>query len=520
MNFIDMTSPPIAEHIARLNDKNEEVRRANVDSLIKIGIPAVRALVEALTVTDSSVRWRAAYILGKIGDVSVVPALVELLKDERPNIRLCAVAALRKFGIPAIPVLIETLADTDITVRSDAALGLVRIGDSAIPALLDTMRSPDAQARTFAIYAMGRIGNVSTLPIIIEALQDEDDRFYAVASLENMGDSKTLPRKILADSRCLAKQRIDILERLRSVHYNENSLKNKRTLRYGFPTTLDLCQAVLKEEDGAAHTGAQEVLDLLLLLRGSQPDPGKQGSELVRPARGREAETEPETLLRAGQGSVREEEPIPPQPTFWQRLLRNGMDALPDTVAGLRRGRTVEPELSVLTFLVRLPDLAAHHIQARQPTAAIGPGVDADGKPQVERQAVFLAGVAADHLFSRLVRRLFVNEPPMQPIQGLLSEGHIRLDAGMDEEVRPRFPIVDTLLRDECPASRGNGLQATVGEFRGLSPLRRRSRSMSSPSRAHSIICSWLPRNATTRASWHRAMTRSSTPLLFEPRST
>jgi HEAT repeat protein len=169
--------------------------------------------------------------LGKIGDVCAVPVLIEELKDENETVRWTAAEALGKMGdTGAVPALIEALQDNhDVRVRAAGALGL--------------------------------IGDASAIPHLIEALQDERYfvRVAAADGLRKIGDSDTLPRKILADPRWSAQERINVVERLRSVRYNEHHIN----LRYTFPEIRALCQAVLDEEDSEAREGAQAVLDWL-----------------------------------------------------------------------------------------------------------------------------------------------------------------------------------------------------------------------------------------------------------------
>lgn len=78
-----------------LQDENSEVRRATIDALSAIGEgakPAVPNLI-VLLLTDSAVqpRRQAAIALGKIGDISSVPALAQCLSDQDSGVAIfCA----------------------------------------------------------------------------------------------------------------------------------------------------------------------------------------------------------------------------------------------------------------------------------------------------------------------------------------------------------------------------------------------------------------------------------------------
>jgi HEAT repeat protein len=67
-----------------------------------------------------------------------LPALVEALVDESPEVRTTAAIALRRFGpdaASAVPALTRALKDRESVVRLEAARALGDIGAAAAPAL-------------------------------------------------------------------------------------------------------------------------------------------------------------------------------------------------------------------------------------------------------------------------------------------------------------------------------------------------------------------------------------------------
>jgi HEAT repeats len=85
---------------------------------------SVSTLLELLKAEKPSVRSKAAFALGRIGESAspVVPALLDLLKDEDSDVRLAAVGALGWIGdAVVIPALQERLEDESIYVRLRAA---------------------------------------------------------------------------------------------------------------------------------------------------------------------------------------------------------------------------------------------------------------------------------------------------------------------------------------------------------------------------------------------------------------
>lgn len=86
---------------------------------------------------DRSVRRRAALAAGRIGDVTLVPALVERMNDAEPEVRQMSAFALGLLrDRSAADRLVAALADPDTTVRARSLEALGRIGDRGVAAEL------------------------------------------------------------------------------------------------------------------------------------------------------------------------------------------------------------------------------------------------------------------------------------------------------------------------------------------------------------------------------------------------
>ena len=97
-------------------------------ALRNIGDPSAKTgLIEALKGDHSVVWMRAAEALGDLGDVSVVPVLVEGLKNKSIYMGMGASNALVKIGAPAVPALIEALKVGDRYVQKDVVDTLEKI---------------------------------------------------------------------------------------------------------------------------------------------------------------------------------------------------------------------------------------------------------------------------------------------------------------------------------------------------------------------------------------------------------
>jgi len=111
-----MGPPAIAPLISALKGYgfgSDSVRETAI-RLVKIGRPAVDALIVALKDKHPDVRSGAAYALGEIRDPRAVGSLIIALKDKDNNVRKEVADALAKIGRPAVESLIAIMKDTDL----------------------------------------------------------------------------------------------------------------------------------------------------------------------------------------------------------------------------------------------------------------------------------------------------------------------------------------------------------------------------------------------------------------------
>ncbi len=77
-----------------------------------------------------TVRREAVQMLGGIQDISVVPLLIEALKDSDPGVRWRSIYALKNIGADAkaaVPLLITALNDSNEEVREQVVQALKKI---------------------------------------------------------------------------------------------------------------------------------------------------------------------------------------------------------------------------------------------------------------------------------------------------------------------------------------------------------------------------------------------------------
>jgi HEAT repeat protein len=167
--------------IADLNNKNKDARLKAQKSLISIGEPATRCLVEALASSNGRVRWEASRILDQMN------------VDWRRHTDAATVRAL-----------IADLGSKDGLVRIRARRALVTIGKKSVAALKEALMSKDKWKRWEAAKALGQIGDAEATKALINALEDEifDVRWLAAEGLISIGRPtlKPLLRKLTEES--------------------------------------------------------------------------------------------------------------------------------------------------------------------------------------------------------------------------------------------------------------------------------------------------------------------------------
>lgn len=193
-----------------LNDAELPVRRAAAGAIANLGEAALSALQGRLPEATAEQRATLAGILGGLGVAEAVQPLLGLAQDSEASVRGAAVVSLGKLARPeAIPVLSGCLRDTVQPANEDepicylAATALRNIGTPEALAVVDEWRagqtpagietvqqqaapvaesdallvqlvSPDWQLRRDAISALALRGDRTYLPLIAEALRDDD----------------------------------------------------------------------------------------------------------------------------------------------------------------------------------------------------------------------------------------------------------------------------------------------------------------------------------------------------------
>jgi len=212
-----------------LGDRDPAVRKAAARALARGGKPAAAAILAAIKHPQQRIRWRVAWVLGKIRHRPAVPALVAALGDEKPSVRRAAAGSLGWIGDRrAVAPLIQRLRDPVDDVRAAAATALSALkGRRAFKALEGAVKDADrkvqkaviegltsfrrqrrkvarllrrrlrrgsAVARAAAARGLGRIKDRRAVRLLIRAIEDSSVsvRKAAVAALGEIGDRRAI----------------------------------------------------------------------------------------------------------------------------------------------------------------------------------------------------------------------------------------------------------------------------------------------------------------------------------------
>ena len=111
--YDDSTS--ITALISSIRAGDRLVSGAAVESLQKIGQPAIPALAEAMKDSDEQVRWHVAKALSTIANEQAVPALITALQDKDYGVRWLAAEGLAHAGRATLIPLFRRLTEKDFS---------------------------------------------------------------------------------------------------------------------------------------------------------------------------------------------------------------------------------------------------------------------------------------------------------------------------------------------------------------------------------------------------------------------
>jgi len=175
----------------------ESERLAQVQRLVRAGLPAVPQLVEELADATWSIR-RAVVAALASSEFAAMPVLLEALRRSRESEAKIAglVDALSATPNPIDELLLGLVTDDNVAVVCDAAQILGRRESTlALPQLTELTRHADDNVALAAVEALGRIGGKEALEPLLALAESRNffRAFPAIDILGRSGDSRVLP---------------------------------------------------------------------------------------------------------------------------------------------------------------------------------------------------------------------------------------------------------------------------------------------------------------------------------------
>ncbi len=195
---------------------DEDIEKLSTKALVKIGLPSIEKVTDALTGWSNKTRNRAVWILseikepetaflimeraqeidaeykgfskvtmnilGKLGEAAVEP-LIDFLDNEDANKRRRAIWGLQRIGYPAVDNLIESLKVVNNVIKRRILGILIGIGKPSVKYLINLLRSKDDSNRIAAIIALGEIKEIEAVEPIIRQLNDPNNDIRLETSL-------------------------------------------------------------------------------------------------------------------------------------------------------------------------------------------------------------------------------------------------------------------------------------------------------------------------------------------------
>lgn len=123
----NIDNPDILETIiSTLDDENIEVRGEAYSSLVLNENKISNYLINGLTAASENIRSSILLVLANRNEISVIPEIMKLVKDERSIVRSCALGALRHLKVQeAENIFLEALSDSNLEVRKNALQAII-----------------------------------------------------------------------------------------------------------------------------------------------------------------------------------------------------------------------------------------------------------------------------------------------------------------------------------------------------------------------------------------------------------
>ncbi|MCC7553601.1 MAG: HEAT repeat domain-containing protein [Methanobacteriaceae archaeon] len=224
----------LEEAIKELKNKDVKSRKIAINSLEGTNDEkTIDHLIEATTDESAPIRFKAAEILGKMGDVAMDHLIQKFKHETGQNKRLLAHALKETKNPQIIDLFAEAVSDEDFGVRKVAirTLGELKAEDK-IDVISKGMEDDDWGVRLATVYALGDIATEESVSLIKIARRNEKDKDFKKSCNKSIkkaeksmkGGSSSKPKgKSLKQIKDLEKENIDEAINAYEEHLSNNA---------------------------------------------------------------------------------------------------------------------------------------------------------------------------------------------------------------------------------------------------------------------------------------------------------
>ena len=175
-----MSNLNVNDAIDKLSSDDVSIRKEAIESLVGITDEnAIDPLIKATTDDNAQVRFKAAEILGNMGDVAVDKLIDEFENAEGKDKRFFFFFLKETENKKVIPYFVKSLEDDDFGVRKVAvrALGELQVEDE-IDSIAKCLEDEDWGVKLAAIQALGDLATDESIKLIKDARKAESDKDF------------------------------------------------------------------------------------------------------------------------------------------------------------------------------------------------------------------------------------------------------------------------------------------------------------------------------------------------------
>ncbi|MBR0271050.1 MAG: HEAT repeat domain-containing protein [Methanobrevibacter sp.] len=175
-----MSNLTMTEAIENLQNEDVSIRKEAIESLIGVtDEEAIDPLIEATTDENAQVRFKAAEILGNMGNVAFDRLVSKFTSETGKNKRFLAFALKETNNEKAIPLFAEAVSDEDFGVRK---VSIRALGELQAHGELDTIAKglddEDWGVKLATIYACADLASDESIDLIKKARRAESEKDF------------------------------------------------------------------------------------------------------------------------------------------------------------------------------------------------------------------------------------------------------------------------------------------------------------------------------------------------------